>query len=505
MITPSLSGAVEVDSVASLLGQFAGSARLTSEADSPEIEARVSLPGYSAVLPRELCLSHFPNHRLIERRLMISGEEQRFELFSFTAAPFARSKPSLIAIAGGPGGVEGKARASSVAAAYPDFNVIFFHVRGAGCSPFPKYSAPWRAHLDSYGVISDIEAVRSAYGVFRWHGVLAWSYGTNIARRYANLHPDRMRLLILEGLDSPAESQTARLRHPLLQVRGARLPMYLFNALGSPTSGESAEELQTQQVLSIIESRLKKSPGLQHFVGVRSLQAVMDQVRSHFAEYPIVSAGWRYVSTWEYFDSIFEAFYQKKNAVRPKATSRLAFLAPVLLLYTGDTDFSEFPVAVLLDQLEIIKLPDEIRKRAETPLLEWELSVFPFRNPNYVRDFFETDSGMLVSSLVLSWLTANDTRYRGHTLCTSVPMIVINGSDDGATPARNVKKYLSDKACASAVNLSLVIQSGGHSDSISEACLAGPLSSALHAGRAVLDQPISCRLTIRSTTFEQTK
>ena len=79
----------------------------------------------------------------------------------------------------------------------PDvWRVILFDQRGAGRSrPLGHLVANTTQHL-----VADIEALRGALGVTRWHLVLGGSWGATLALVYAQRHREQVRALVLRGV-----------------------------------------------------------------------------------------------------------------------------------------------------------------------------------------------------------------------------------------------------------------------------------------------------------------
>lgn len=411
-------------------------------------------PGYSVSLPMAFCESTFPHHKAIVRTVNVSGKKDSFTLFAFTARPFDPRKPSLVTIPGGPGAVSSRQSAEKAAGTFSEFNVVFFHYRGAGCSDFHHTSAEWDALLSSEEVIEDIEAIRRAYDLAKWTGVLAHSYGTNIARHYANRFADRAGLLILEGLDDR-----------YVEV-------------------ELSEEQQTQRIMSTIENRLRTSPVL--YAKAADIDRFLDLLRTHFSQINVDRNFW-YAAMW---DSL-------KGSV-PENISYFTVLSIAFLVYEGEGEEADNAILVLMNELGVLSLDIELKRAALTPLTKWEKQIFSFRSDDYRKNFTEIS---LLSWRVQLKMSANDARLPEESLCNSQPMIVLSGTKDLATPIENAETYLGNKDCARGENIGLTVVGGGHSNMGFVACLSAFVRKSLVSGRALKTAPEKCVMPVRLKVY----
>ncbi len=108
----------------------------------------------------------------------------------------SKSGNILIAINGGPG-QSSRYMISLEQLASPEFAVVTFDQRGTGRSTTPS---------DGYALlkyVADLEAVREAVGAEKVN-VLGHSWGGIVAMRYATVHPQRVRSIILMGSGPPS-------------------------------------------------------------------------------------------------------------------------------------------------------------------------------------------------------------------------------------------------------------------------------------------------------------
>lgn len=416
------------------------------------------LPGYSAELSLDFCKLNFPHPQILRRAVTVSNQRKSFDLFAFTMLPFDPKKPSVITIHGGPGGLWGPNDASELANMLHGLNVIFFHYRGGGCSDFRNRSSAWNDLLNSDGVIEDIEAIRESYGVAQWQGVLGWSYGTNIARGYSKRFPERAGILVLEGLDDPHNST------------------------------ELSDEQQIQRMISIIEARLRTSKFLNEYTKSIDTRIFVDQISAYLGEVsPQTNFG--YAALWEQIEADFENYYRQRGLEKPKILSLPTFLAISILLYEGDDKGSDVAILTLMDQFDVISLEEKRKSDLMVALSTWEKLMFPFKHQNYSENL---NLGMLLSWRVMLKMRDNDINLPKQSLCTSQPMIVLNGTMDLATPLENVDAYLKDKSCAKARSVSVTIEGGGHSNLGSVECLSEYVRQALLEKRTDVSKPRNC-------------
>ncbi|ARS25732.1 proline iminopeptidase-family hydrolase [Sphingomonas sp. KC8] len=104
----------------------------------------------------------------------------------------AAPKPPVVMIHGGPGGSHGSFLPALPLAA--DRAVILYDQLDCGLSEKPGAPANW--HIPRF--VDELDAIRVALGVSRWH-VLGHSWGGTIALEYAARHPRELASLILQG------------------------------------------------------------------------------------------------------------------------------------------------------------------------------------------------------------------------------------------------------------------------------------------------------------------
>jgi len=120
----------------------------------------------------------------------------------------------LIAVHGGPG-MSSDYMASLEQLAGPDLAVVTYDQRGTGRSTSPPQDAASYALLT---YVADLEAVREAVGAESVH-VFGHSWGGVVAMRYASVHPQRVRSIVLLGSGAPSmEAARAAQEHRMQRI-----------------------------------------------------------------------------------------------------------------------------------------------------------------------------------------------------------------------------------------------------------------------------------------------
>jgi pimeloyl-ACP methyl ester carboxylesterase len=133
----------------------------------------------------------------------------RFDLYYFVEkANIGDSRKTVLFIAGGPGEFVMPTNADTTFARFlvdSEYNVVFFHLRGAGFSQIPPQAAYDKFLTTSYAV-EDIEEIRQDLirqkllnDEGKWDAIIAWSYGTVLAQQYTFAHENSVDKLILFG------------------------------------------------------------------------------------------------------------------------------------------------------------------------------------------------------------------------------------------------------------------------------------------------------------------
>lgn len=118
----------------------------------------------------------------------------------------------LIAIHGGPG-MTSDYMLNLEKLAGPDLAVVTYDQRGVGRSSSPP-ADPGNYTLGKYA--EDLDTVRETVGVESVH-LFGHSWGGIVALRYATLHPERVRSMVLMGSGPPTRPQTLQCQNALVQ------------------------------------------------------------------------------------------------------------------------------------------------------------------------------------------------------------------------------------------------------------------------------------------------
>lgn len=441
-----------------LLANLIGLVAIESKAQTKLVdlyEPFRDLPSFSLSLSDEFCTKEFPIHRKTEIQLKAQNAPITFSLFSFTTKPYDQNLESILVINGGPGGLDNLSRAKTITEQLAGFNVVFFHIRGGGCSAFKNNSITVDKEIDSMSVVNDMESIRKTYGVSQWKSVLGFSYGTNIARLYANLHSSAVESIVLEGLDS--------LSAKALRDAKEKSEIGMSNTL----------DLESQSVLEKIRARYTQSPNVrQYFQGSELNSKIMSGTAvSDYLKFLSVRRNYFLLGFWSSYKPILEEHFHSRSQEMPKHFNKATFGAITFLAYSPLSEASDSAVIVVLSQIYDVELPHEIAEQFYKFFSE-DIAFFfyPFLNPNYVSSFSKS-GGM--SERVRQSVVANDSSLTYKDFCSNVKTLVINGSADAATPVENVDAYLVDKTCATnQQNASLIVEGGGHSSFSSLACLS---------------------------------
>ncbi len=402
-------------------------------------------PGFAAEIPESICKSTFPFHKIIPTDLANTNGSQ-FNLFSFTSKKFDPEQPSILFIDGGPGGVWGPTNVIEFADRFPNANLVFFHFRGSGCSSFPSLSAELDHLITSLETVKDLEAIRNSYQIDSWKAVIGFSYGTDLARFYAHQFPKRIAKLVLEGL-SKIDS----------------VP----------------DEQASQRLVEIVVGRFGNSPNLKASSTVENFQLFLVQLRKYLSQVPLnknielAALGPDYKNYFKIEDESMSRYFNRNT-----------FLSIILLSFSGESSSSDAAIWMLLNNFGFINsTSDQIASVAES-LAQMDKFLFPFLNPTYLTYFADHS---LLSWRVLLAIGKSDKIMTKDSLCSEVDTLVLNGTQDGATPVENVQSFLSDKKCAGGFNTALLIHGGGHSNLLAMKCLTQYTNHWLNTENTSLD------------------
>lgn len=459
-----------------LIFLFAGMTLFEGFAQAVNMQDVREQPGFAAEIPPGICEKEFPFFKRIHRNLHSQEGKSSFDVFSFTTREFDPGKESVLVIHGGPGGMWGPQGALALANEFTNYNLIFFHYRGGGCSILPSLDIKFDKYLSTTATIGDMEGMRKAYGVSKWHAVIGFSYGTTVALRYAHFMPTHMKTLILEGLHIPDRGD-------------------------SREEGEFEDvdpvENPNVRVLRTVRQTYETSDVLKKYIDSKRFEAFLVLLEAHFE---LFSAEQHYgaIGFWESYQPAVEAYFKGQGKSVPTYWNRKTFTAVTSLAYSSVGESSVTAISSLLSEFGAISLPPEevLKISGWTDTLSY--MFFPFLNPNYLDSL---KSGQLVSYRVQAAMNANDMRAKEDTLCTSVDTLVINGTQDSATPVAKAQKFLKNKRCASAKeSRGLYVEGGGHSSLTRLKCLTSYVNKVL-SGSPAAGALQACEMPVKEVRY----
>jgi pimeloyl-ACP methyl ester carboxylesterase len=124
-----------------------------------------------------------------------------FNLYYVVQRPGVPTHKTVLFCAGGPGEIVRSPIEEDTFASFlisNQYNVAFFHFRGAGFSQVPA-SNRYDKFLKTRYAAEDIERIRTDFlgKNGKWDAIIAWSYGTILAQQYAHYYSSKVEKLIL--------------------------------------------------------------------------------------------------------------------------------------------------------------------------------------------------------------------------------------------------------------------------------------------------------------------
>jgi pimeloyl-ACP methyl ester carboxylesterase len=124
-----------------------------------------------------------------------------FDLYYVVQRPGVATRKTVLFCAGGPGEIVRNPIDEDTFASFlinNQYNVAFFHIRGAGFSQVPP-SNRYDKFLRTRYAAEDIETIRTDFlgKNGKWDAIIAWSYGTVLAQQYAHYYSSKVEKLIL--------------------------------------------------------------------------------------------------------------------------------------------------------------------------------------------------------------------------------------------------------------------------------------------------------------------
>lgn len=152
------------------------------------VAALVLAPVVSAKVPVQAAAAR--TWAMPERELMVPVEGGR--VWVSVNGDLKAARAPVVFIHGGPGETHGIF--GGLTALADQRAVILYDQLDSGMSEHPGDPANWRVAR----FVGELEAIRIALGIERWH-VVGWSWGSAIALEYAAVHPDHVASTVLGG------------------------------------------------------------------------------------------------------------------------------------------------------------------------------------------------------------------------------------------------------------------------------------------------------------------
>lgn len=360
----------------------------------------------------ELKCSQVPHSAAL--KLPISTKyPETFDLFYFTAKKINPALPWVLFMDGGPGVVKTEVP-KSLAAGFSDVNFVVFHMRGAGCSRLPL-AAKYDADISTALSVSDADQLREKLGIKEWFAVFGTSYGTLAARNYAAHFPERVRMLLLQGLVGAERSDKG------IQNRG-----------------------RAQVVAAWMD---KNQQALQGLIGTVAYQETRRKIEQDAASL----TGNRRPSTWLFRDSL--------GLTSPVSRSRqymlLFFMAEFSGTISPETDDAIF--ALFAEFVPQLKADARVRRMAKV-LEQMDRTFFTFGFDDYDDLTLTTE---LISVRNLIKMNEND-ESEALALCHSRPTVLFHGELDFLTPVASAHAAYADSKCYPGEFHLVVLSGGGH-------------------------------------------
>ncbi len=378
------------------------------------------MPAFGLEISLTKCQQAYPFHRIILRPVRMPDGVHDLKLFTYMHKAFDARKKSIVFVDGGPGGILGKDNLERTAQTYSDYNVIFFHARGAGCSALSSRDMQMDQALTTWNQVEDLEAIRKKWNIDAWHAIYGYSYGTRLARLYAHDYPQKVRQLVLEGLDEDYA-------------------------------------LTNEQIIDFMIYRMSKtyseSADLRRDISAGTFLKFLERFK-HEARALDLSYGFWNILYWKAYLSYLS--HPDNNRTR---FSKNALIALFANFYSGEGEKFSNSIYYLAFSLGMIRLNKDWIAQYETKMRDTEKYIFATTNPGYEDDAL-AGGGISFRSFLAR--IRHDSQGRPQNQCASVPMLLINGSLDMATPMAFVDHYFANRECASGRNMVVEIEGGGH-------------------------------------------
>lgn len=387
------------------------------------------------IASHQACLKTFPNGLWIKRKFG-PGENRTFQLFVTSAKPFAPNKKTVLFIDGGPGGVVSQAGVEERAKLYPEFNLIAFHPRGGGCSGFPE-DKEYDRFLTTPLASEDIEAIRQHFGIQKFASLHGESYGTVLASTYAHFYPENVDQLYLLAPGIPS---------------------------GEPESGINFELIKKM----LKENRARPNSYLsqlsdEYFKQFESYFSALTRICSATCLYDVAFSPQEEVKTKLYnlmkSGGLPDALANRIAESHKPLTTLDTVFAPILLAYMGDTMETDMATGILLNNWALIGGSEPFSDWLQRVAQQLRLTFHSSDAPDF--DSAIVDHGYVADRLIKRF-NSNDSSQHFEDICHSVPMTVVQGEYDQATPVKDFEGYLVRPKCFSGQITRIIVKSAGH-------------------------------------------
>lgn len=233
---------------------------------------------------------------------------------------------TVVVLHGGPG--------AGINSVLPDFaplaerfTVVFYDQRGGGRSTLPSDTSLLHARY----FVRDLEAVRRHFGLERL-ALVAHSFGSIVAARYAREHPGRIERLVLHGATGPLWSQAVRIARAAPPSPDTALSNRASALLRSLFEGAAEDPVATCEAYEAIVRKLAEARGEHANWKGTTCAAPPEAVRyyyRHTAQFaPSTFAAWDFTSGLEDFAAPVLVVHAARDTVARPAQRAWAAAVP---------------------------------------------------------------------------------------------------------------------------------------------------------------------------------
>ena len=373
------------------------------------------------------------------------GESQ--DLFYFFMNEYRADLPTMLVLPGGPGVVIAPKQNLHPEFAN-DFNLLTYHPRGAGCSSYPMTDAG-DANINLQNEIADIETIRRDLHLKQWAVIYGTSAGTGIGRAYAGAHPNRVKKIVLEGIQGVEQEAEKEVR---------------LDTFAEDTWKEFLSEQRGNLLSRLSDAQVKK-------MGER----FVDQFKNRSEAFTYLAV--QGLLKQEFLDASWSE----------ASPSFLIKMLPVILTYYGKdkvmnhlmiTEFVRYWSGANLDLAEDMTNIHQTPKSIKTALFS-SLAVDDFGELPYK----------------LSWriMYLLRTATPISSTCYPADQLLIQGGADMATPEKAAKEIFKNKNCQKGATRMIVNHKAGHWSIVTPTCHHDLIVEFVKAQGQPKNIPVSCK------------